>query len=86
MDRQIDKCLRVLKNWAEQRIASGTEPPWAWYQYMKLIETVAAIQSGRAVVAPATVDSAARPRAESGVKADEVTRRRRRREDPPLPM
>ena len=52
MERRIDKCLSVLRKWAETRVASGDEPPWAWYQYMKLIETVAAIQVGRASVNP----------------------------------
>lgn len=93
MERQIDKSLAVLRNWAEKRVASGAEPPWAWYQYMKLIETVAAIQSGRAAVTPATVGSlavrapAAAPRPKAGAVADiDTRRRRRRREDPPLPM
>jgi hypothetical protein len=30
--------LQRLKQWAEERIQGGTEPPWAWYNYMKLIE------------------------------------------------
>ena len=52
MERRIDKCLVMLKKWAEGRVASGSEPPWAWYQYMKLIETVTAIQLGRASITP----------------------------------
>ena len=94
MERRIDKCLVVLKNWAERRIRSGNEPPWAWYQYMKLVETVAAIQTGRASVSPSTAGSlAAEPRLaapprpkEDGVADIGKRRRRRRREDPPLPM
>lgn len=39
----MEKTLVEVKEWAEKKIASGAEPPWAWYQYMKLIETVDAI-------------------------------------------
>jgi hypothetical protein len=35
--------LEEVRAWAKDKIASGEEPPWAWYQYMKLIETVDAI-------------------------------------------
>ena len=93
MERRIDKCLALVRNWAETRVAKGNEPPWAWYQYMKLIETVAAIQAGRAAVTPSTAGSLAvegpepapRPRAD-GVADVGTRRRRRRRVDPPLPM
>ena len=59
MEKRIDKCLATLRKWAESRIAAGSEPPWAWYQYMKLIETVAAIQVGRASVTPSAAGSLA---------------------------
>jgi hypothetical protein len=36
---------RVL-NWANDKLATGAEPPWAWYQYMKLRETLEAILAG----------------------------------------
>jgi hypothetical protein len=35
--------LQRLRNWAEAKIAAGQEPPWAWYQFMKLREAVDAI-------------------------------------------
>lgn len=38
--------LQDVRQWAKDKIASGDEPPWAWYQYMKLIETTEAILSG----------------------------------------
>jgi hypothetical protein len=60
---------------------------------MKLIETVAAIQNGRAAVMPVATGSlalrvpGAAPRPKEDAVADMGTRRRRRRkEDPPLPM
>jgi hypothetical protein len=93
MEKRVDKCLGFLRAWAEKRVATGNEPPWAWYQYMKLIETLTAIQTGRAAVTPSTAGSLAVPGAGEGPgpKADGVAeigtgRRRRRREDPPLPM
>lgn len=41
MDKK--KELLDIKLWAKEKIAGGQEPPWAWYQYMKLIETIDAI-------------------------------------------
>jgi hypothetical protein len=35
-----------IREWAHNKIDAGSEPPWAWYQYMKLIETVDAILEG----------------------------------------
>jgi len=45
MKRPIAELKRVRK-WAQEKIKEGTEPPWAWYQYMKLIETADAILEG----------------------------------------
>ena len=50
MEKGIDKCLTVLRKWAETRIATGTEPPWAWYQYMKLDRNGRGDPVGRASV------------------------------------
>jgi tetrahydrodipicolinate N-succinyltransferase len=44
--------LQEIRQWAKDKIASGQEPPWAWYQYMKLIETVDAILAGMDCVNP----------------------------------
>ena len=35
--------LEKIRKWADTKIASGQEPPWAWFQYMKLRETLDAI-------------------------------------------
>lgn len=49
MDKK--KELLDIKLWAKEKIAGGQEPPWAWYQYMKLIETIDAIlDSAKCVV------------------------------------
>ena len=42
--------LQDVRQWAKSKIDSGQEPPWAWYQYMKLIETADAILSSFAAV------------------------------------
>jgi hypothetical protein len=41
--------LNTLREWAHNKIDAGSEPPWAWYQYMKLIEAIDAILGGMAV-------------------------------------
>ncbi len=38
--------LQKVREWADAKIASGEEPPWAWFQYMKLRETLDAILTG----------------------------------------
>ena len=38
--------LEQIRDWANAKITSGEEPPWAWFQYMKLRETLDAILSG----------------------------------------
>ena len=38
--------LQRVRQWAHQKIDAGSEPPWAWYQYMKLIETIDSILQG----------------------------------------
>ena len=43
--------LERLRAWADDKLATGEEPPWAWYQYMKLRETLDAILAGMSVSA-----------------------------------
>ena len=96
MERRIDRCLAICRGWAEGRVATGNEPPWAWYQYMKLIETVAAIQTSRAAVTAGVPRSAQAEVPVSPPNREAVTdigaRRRQRRDDddddddPSLPM
>lgn len=38
--------LERVREWAQAKLATGEEPPWAWYQYMKLRETLDAILAG----------------------------------------
>lgn len=48
----MEKKLQEVREWAKSKIASGQEPPWAWYQYMKLVETVDAILAGQGCISP----------------------------------
>jgi hypothetical protein len=52
MNAQNEKAARQLndvRQFAKDKIATGAEPPWAWYQYMKLIEASEAILAGMGV-------------------------------------
>lgn len=42
--------LQRVRTWAQDKIDAGSEPPWAWYQYMKLIESIDAILDGMSVI------------------------------------
>ena len=44
--------LRAVREWANAKLATGEEPPWAWYQYMKLREVLDTILSGMDAVMP----------------------------------
>lgn len=44
--------LRDVREWAKAKIRAGNEPPWTWYQYMKLIEAIDTILDGAAATAP----------------------------------
>jgi hypothetical protein len=44
--------LERVRKWALEKLATGEEPPWAWYQYMKLRETLDVILAGMDSVKP----------------------------------
>lgn len=44
--------LERVREWALQRLAAGSEPPWSWYQLMKLREAIDALLEGMAVTQP----------------------------------
>ena len=39
--------LQKVRDWANEKLATGEEPPWAWFQYMKLRETLDQILAGQ---------------------------------------
>jgi hypothetical protein len=49
--------LERVRAWALAKIATGEEPPWAWYQYMKLREALDAILTGMDAAMPQTEGS-----------------------------
>ena len=38
--------LQKVREWAHDKVTQGGDPPWAWYQYMKLREALDAIING----------------------------------------
>lgn len=38
--------LVKIRDWVDEKITTGAEPPWSWYQLMKLREALDAILSG----------------------------------------
>ena len=41
-----------MRIWASEKRSSGQEPPWAWFQYLKLEETLGSLLSGMAATIP----------------------------------
>lgn len=47
MENKVNKdSLKEILAWAKDKAHIGNEPPWAWYQYMKLIDAVESILKG----------------------------------------
>jgi len=44
--------LERVRDWAKTKLQGDSEPPWAWYQYMKLVETCDAILKGMDATSP----------------------------------
>jgi hypothetical protein len=42
--------LQKVRDWANGKIATGAEPPWSWFQLMKLREDLDQILAGMSVV------------------------------------
>lgn len=60
--------LEQVRDWARQKIQGGAEPPWAWYQYMKLVETIDAILDGVKTVIPMESSRQSAPRSGSDLR------------------
>lgn len=93
MERTIDNCLLTIRDWAGKKARSGQEPPWAWYQYMKLIEAVDFIRQGRASVrrVGASSQESAPPPADGPkelvpARRSDISPDRDDDSNPPLPM
>lgn len=53
--------LQHVREWAHAKVTSGEEPPWAWYQYMKLQEALDAILRGMASTTCVTLQADSQP-------------------------
>ena len=40
------KRLEKVRAWAQRKIDAGSEPPWSWYEHMKLIDAIDSITAG----------------------------------------
>jgi hypothetical protein len=45
---ELERC----RDWAIAKVTMGNEPPWSWYQHMKLREALDAILAGMDVTQP----------------------------------
>jgi len=83
-DKKIRADLERLREWAGEKIGAGNEPPWAWYQYMKLRETIDAILGGMGVVSTTASSPQSEQPQDSGLRLavcndpQEIARRRQR--------
>lgn len=44
--------LERVREWAIEKLTTGAEPPWSWYQHMKLREALDAILAGMDATQP----------------------------------
>ena len=84
--------LERVRDWAKDKLHGGSEPPWAWYQYMKLVETTEAILDGMAATSPTASLQQSAPRREMCLRLVDSTDQnkpqshRARRRPPQMPM
>jgi hypothetical protein len=65
--------LSRLSEWARQKIQGGSEPPWAWFQYMKLVEVTDSLLQGIDSVSPTASLRKSSERSESGLRLVDST-------------
>ena len=58
--------LERCRDWAIAKVTTGNEPPWSWYQHMKLREALDAILSGMDVTQPTEGLQESEPLPENG--------------------
>jgi hypothetical protein len=52
MDTATRQGLERSREWAKERLRSGTEPPWSYYRLMQLVDAVDSLLAGQSVVSP----------------------------------
>lgn len=91
-DEKATKKLEEIRKWAQKKIQGGAEPPWSWYQYMKLIETIDEIVNGmNATISRGNLQQSRLHRGTSLRLVDSKSRpnivqRRQDTEEPQMPM
>lgn len=79
-DRVAKRDLGRIREWAQEKIKAGSEPPWAWYQYMKLVEAAGAILEGITIV---TTESSQQSESQQGTQPRLVEATYRKDTSPP---
>jgi len=84
--------LERVREWVIEKLATGSEPPWSWYQHMKLREALDAILMGMDATQPMADSLGSASRRGGGLRlvggVDSPSSARRHPETPavPLPM
>jgi hypothetical protein len=60
--------LERVREWSLDRLTTGNEPPWSWYQLMKLREALEAILAGMAATQPTAGLQGSAPRSGTGLR------------------
>jgi hypothetical protein len=82
--------LERVREWTIRKIVSGNEPPWSWYQHMKLREALDAILAGMAATQPMEDSLGLAPRRSNDLRvvggADRQDNVPYRSDAPPVPL
>lgn len=60
--------LERVREWAIERLTTGNEPPWSWYQLMKLREASEALIAGMEATQPMAGLQGSEPRRGGGLR------------------
>ena len=60
--------LERVREWAIERLTTGNEPPWSWYQLMKLREASEALLAGMETTQPTVSLQESAPRRGAGLR------------------
>lgn len=47
-----ETAMLEVREWAKERLRSGTEPPWTHYRFMQLLDALVALEHGPEGVTP----------------------------------
>jgi hypothetical protein len=82
--------LEKVREWAYAKALAGSEAPWNWYQYMKLVEAANAILKGMASTVSMENSQPSEPRPGTHLRLVEPTCQQDtaqpRQPKPPIPL